>query len=265
MRNQGPSNGSAESRIFLWTILVLAAIYVGLRYAAPLLTKWIGASDHWVPIPVFARVIYMACAVIGALVYVSSDQRRWHQFLGPAVRLLALPQHNIRNPRVLPLWLIPLAVGWFVWLRVMPSGQTPTVVRVQHPTQPDEFAALENPFADLTGEEQESVVREGIVLYQKNCRPCHGTNASGDGPLARGLRLRPVDFTDAGTIATVVESYPFWRIEKGGLGLPDMATPWHSAMPPWGDELKDEDIWRIIMAEYAIAGTEPRQPEGAER
>jgi hypothetical protein len=74
-----------------------------------------------------------------------------------------------------------------------------------------------------------------------------------------------VDFTDPGTIATVVEPYPFWRIKRGALGLPGMATPWHSAMPAWEDELEDDEIWRIIMAEYAIAGREPRVPEGTER
>jgi hypothetical protein len=36
-------------------------------------------------------------------------------------------------------------------------------------------------------------------------------------------------------------------------------------MPPWEDELEDDEIWRIILAEYAIAGREPRVPEGTER
>ena len=36
-------------------------------------------------------------------------------------------------------------------------------------------------------------------------------------------------------------------------------------MPAWKDELTEEDVWKIIMAEYRIAGTEPRKPEGEER
>ncbi len=254
---------SGDPRVLLWTVAVVGGIYIGLRFVLPWVTVWFGVSENPVPIPAFARAIYLACAVMGALVYVSSDEERWRLFLGPVVRLLVFPLDAKRNARLLLLALFPILGGWMAWGMVMPGSQTPAVVRVQHPTQPREFAEAENPFGHLTGEERESVVREGVVLYQKNCRPCHGTNADGNGPLARGQRLRPVNFSDPGTIATVVESYPFWRIQKGGLGLPDMATPWHSAMPPWGEELEDDDIWRIIMAEYAISGTEPRQPEGA--
>ncbi len=105
------------------------------------------------------------------------------------------------------------------------------------------------------------MIEEGRILYQKNCRPCHGTRADGRGPMAQGFRLKPVDFTDPGTIATLVESYPFWRIQTGGLRLPDAATPWDSTMPAWEDELSEEEIWKIIMAEYDIADKEPRKPE----
>ena len=82
--------------------------------------------------------------------------------------------------------------------------------------------------------------------------------------MARGLRLKPADFQDPGTIGTVVESYAFWRIKEGGRGLPMAASPWDSAMPAWKDELSDEEIWKIVMAEYAIAGREPRKPESHE-
>jgi len=102
------------------------------------------------------------------------------------------------------------------------------------------------------------------VLYQKNCRPCHGTTARGDGPMAWGLRLKPVNFVDPGTIATLVEAYLFWRIKDGGPGLRPEASPWDSAMPAWKDELSDEEIWKIIVAEYDTAGVEPRRPEKLE-
>jgi mono/diheme cytochrome c family protein len=108
------------------------------------------------------------------------------------------------------------------------------------------------------------VLEEGRVLYQKNCRPCHGTTAGGDGPMARGFRLKPINFRDPGTIATVVEGYLMWRIKEGGLGLPPEATPWDSAMPVWKDELSDEEIWKIILAGYDTAGMEPRKLEKLE-
>ncbi|MDP7398312.1 MAG: cytochrome c, partial [Lentisphaeria bacterium] len=70
--------------------------------------------------------------------------------------------------------------------------------------------------------------------------------------------LRPVAFTDPGTIATLVEEAVFWRVSEGGIGLPDIATPWDSPMPKWKDELTEEDRWKIIMAIYSDIGMEPR-------
>ncbi len=250
--------------ILPWTVITLLGVYAGLRFGIPWLAVLVGVSATPAPVPKFAMAIYMFCAGLGALVYVSSEDKRWRDFLTPIVRALVIPQDRARGGRLLPLAIVPLLVGWVTWGQIMPSTQSPPEGRIQHPGLPGEFAKLENPFGVLEGPERDAIEREGVVLYQKNCRPCHGTKGAGDGPLARGLRLRPVDFTDPGTIATVVEQYPFWRIQKGGIGLPNVATPWNSAMPAWEDELEPDAIWRIIMAEHGIAGTEPRKPEGLE-
>ena len=102
---------------------------------------------------------------------------------------------------------------------------------------------------------------EGRALYAMNCRPCHGDSVAGDGPLADGFKLRPINFTDNGTIETIVEGYTFWRVANGGPGLPTEATPWDSAMPEWKLNLTEEERWKIIMAEYDLAGKTPRIPE----
>ncbi len=259
------SRSGNDSRVFMRTLVVLAAVYASLRYALPWLPVWIRVAEAPAPVPGFAIGMYMACAISGVLVYLSSAERRWREFLAPIVRTLVDPLGGAGRLRLLGLSLLPVLAGTVVWRQVMPRSQTPTALRVQHPGLPGAYAALKNTVYELPSEAQSAAQREGVVLYQKNCRPCHGAKADGTGPLARGLRLRPVDFTDPGTIATVVESYPYWRIEKGGPGLPGMATPWHSAMPAWKGELEVDDIWRIIVAEYRIAGTEPRKPEGAEQ
>ena len=54
-----------------------------------------------------------------------------------------------------------------------------------------------------------------------NCRACHGDSVAGDGPMADGFKLRPINFTDNGTIETIVEGYTFWRVTNGGPGLAD--------------------------------------------
>ncbi len=51
-------------------------------------------------------------------------------------------------------------------------------------------------------------------------RPCHGGNFDGKGPAARGFNPPPANFADPTTIAMLQESYLFWRIKKGGVGLP---------------------------------------------
>jgi mono/diheme cytochrome c family protein len=102
---------------------------------------------------------------------------------------------------------------------------------------------------------------EGRALYAMNCRPCHGDSVAGDGPMADGFKLRPIDFTDNGTIETIVEGYTFWRVTNGGPGLPTEATPWDSAMPEWKLSLTEEERWKIILAEYDMAQKTPRIPE----
>lgn len=105
---------------------------------------------------------------------------------------------------------------------------------------------------------------EGRALFAMNCRPCHGDSTAGDGPMADGFKLRPINFTDTGTIETIVEGYTFWRVTTGGAGLPTEATPWDSAMPTWNLSLTEEERWKIIMAEYDLAQKTPRIPEKLE-
>ncbi|OGI06927.1 MAG: hypothetical protein A3F80_05895 [Candidatus Melainabacteria bacterium RIFCSPLOWO2_12_FULL_35_11] len=104
---------------------------------------------------------------------------------------------------------------------------------------------------------------EGRILYEMNCRPCHGDSVAGDGPMADGFKLRPINFTDNGTIETIVEGYTFWRVSTGGRGLPKEATPWDSAMLVWQIDLTEEERWKIIMAEYDLSQKTARIPEKA--
>ncbi len=107
-------------------------------------------------------------------------------------------------------------------------------------------------------------IEEGRVLFMINCRPCHGTKAMGDGPMSLGQRRAPAEFTGVETIATLVEGAVFWRVNKGGVGLPREGAPWESAMPRWELDLSADEIWKVILAEYDLAGNSPRQPEKLE-
>jgi len=86
---------------------------------------------------------------------------------------------------------------------------------------------------------------------------------AGDGIFAHGLDPIPANFQDATTIAMLQEGYLFWRIAKGGPGLPDESTPWLSAMPAWELFLTEDEIWDVILFLYDYTGHRPRAREEA--
>src|SRR2546425_12169100 len=74
----------------------------------------------------------------------------------------------------------------------------------------------------------------------------------------------PANFQDNGTIAQLTESFVFWRVAKGGPGLPREGTPWNSAMPRWEDFLSEREIWSVILFLYDQTGWKPRTWEKVE-
>lgn len=236
-------------------------------------------------LPNAAVIMYVTLLVIGVALYITYNDEKLNEFVCTVTEFLrGKPGETTYNTiRIVVLVIIPLLIGWSIYSFKAPKSQSPTGLRIAHPTIPGKYEKLENPLrnpedeivkkfieeenmGDISLEEArgllvEKYMDDGRVLYQINCRPCHGSKADGAGPMAGGFRLKPVDFRDPGTIATVVESYAFWRVTEGGPKLPVQSTPWDSAMPIWGDELTDDEKWKIIMAEYDTAGVEPRIPE----
>lgn len=277
--------------LFWSTLIWLAATWLALTYGLPYLSMWVTGLGQPLPIPGAAMVMYVTVALVGALVYITISDESIQEFLGPVFAFLRgpdpyAPRFRVKRlARLALLLLFPFGAGGLVYSRAAPGVQSPTLLRLQHPTIPGAFERLSNPFREpsdgivkkwiaekkFTGSPEEArrafldqVLYEGRLIYQINCRPCHGTTAGGDGPMARGFRLKPINFRDAGTIATLVEGYLVWRIKEGGPGLPSVSTPWDSAMPAWKNELTDEEIWKIVLAEYDTAGVEPRKPEKRE-
>ena len=95
-------------------------------------------------------------------------------------------------------------------------------------------------------------------VYVQNCVPCHGDLLDGAGHYAHAFNPLPADFTSNGTIAQLTESYVFWRIAKGGPGLPKEGAPWNSAMPAWEEILSEREIWAVILYLYDQTGRTPR-------
>lgn len=169
------------------------------------------------------------------------------------------------------LVLLPALVAFVAYGRVKPSLAAPPSFRAIHPAPPGsisfkgktiQLAGLENPLRS-DGAPIERHYEEGKRIYYQNCLACHGDLLNGRGHYALGLNPEPADFQDVGTIAQLTESYVFWRIAKGGPGLPNEGGPWNSAMPAWENYLGENEIWSVIVFLYQQSGKTPRTWEEA--
>jgi mono/diheme cytochrome c family protein len=81
-----------------------------------------------------------------------------------------------------------------------------------------------------------SVVRGGIV-YRTYCVLCHGSDGKGDGRAAKMYHPKPANLT----VSPFNDEYKELIIRRGGTGVGRSAF-----MPPWGDELSDEQIHDLV-------------------
>jgi mono/diheme cytochrome c family protein len=235
-----------------------AALLLLAAYVIILVIGWISA-----PVPKTVVIQYLFTALVGVLVFVSDNEQRWTRFKEPIRRTMVEPER--RGLRTSLLVALPVLVGWMTYQQVRPSVSAPAALRSVHPASPVritfrgqqmDLATLENPLRQ-TGDLQEHYAAGKRVYYQ-NCLPCHGDLLDGRGHFAHGFNPTPLPF-DGSTIAQLRESFVFWRIAKGGLGLPKEGAPWNSAMPVWEDFLTEEEIWQVIVFLYEQTGLQPRR------
>ena len=226
--------------------ILLVAVFLVLKFGLPLITA---------PLPMSLIWLYLFLTTVGIVVYGTLSAESTEALLGPIFRFLGGEGLNgsAKLARLAVLVLVPLLVGWQTYSELVPSSQPPAENRTIHPAPPGEFVGLANPVPNTP----ENVMM-GKGLFSAFCSPCHGAKFNGNGPASDGFNPPPANFVDPGTIAQLQESYLFWRIKKGGVGLNVEGHPWKSAMPRWEVELPDEWIWKIIMAEYAGSGQKPR-------
>jgi mono/diheme cytochrome c family protein len=98
------------------------------------------------------------------------------------------------------------------------------------PSQAQESSSLPRDGADA------AVVRGGIV-YRTYCVLCHGAGGKGDGRAAKMYTPRPADLTNS----PFPDAYKEMIIRGGGASVGRS-----SFMPPWGDELTDEQISDLV-------------------
>ena len=242
---------------FFQVILVLLVSFVTFRF---------GIRP---PVPRSVLTLYMAIVVVAVLVYASSDSDSWGAFLQPIRSTLV--DDSKRPIRLALMILLPTLIGYYAYTQASQRIEAPPELRAVHPAPPGsisfrgktiDIGGLENPLRKDTANFQK-YVREGGEIYSKDCLYCHGDQLDGKGHFSHGFNPPPANFTDPGTIAMLQESYLFWRIAKGGPGLPKESAPWNSAMPAWEDRLSEEEIWKTILYLYEAAGVQPRRWEAS--
>jgi len=239
-----------------WFFAWIAAVYTVLQWGFA------------VPIPQSVVKLYMGIVTLALLAYVTSDRERLRGFWEPLRAFLT-------EKRFLPLLVlvalaIPAAVAAKIYLDLTAEPVPPAFGRTVHPAppeqitvhdQPVDLVTITNPYRRLQESDPDAFARhvaEGRRVYYQNCFYCHGDLMRGEGLFAHGLNPIPTNFQDPGTIAQLQESFLFWRISKGGPGLPTEGGPWASAMPAWEKFLSEEEMWDVILFLYDFTGQSPR-------
>ncbi len=97
------------------------------------------------------------------------------------------------------------------------------------------YASLSNPLPRTAKN-----VSAGRQLYGQNCAACHGPQGLGDGPAGKSLNPPPTSLIGPRQMPMVGDGYLDWTIAEGG-------GPVGSAMPPFKNVLKPNDIWKVVL------------------
>jgi mono/diheme cytochrome c family protein len=248
-----------RTSLLMWAAAWWLGIYVLLRFG------------FTVPIPASVISLYMGIISIAILAYVSSSQERREEVSRPLVRFMTDKRYTVLL--VATVVAIPALAAASVYVRMHVPLEPPFFPRTIHPASPSEITvhdkkidldAGENPFRQLetsNPEEFRKHVENGRRIYYRNCVFCHGDTMAANGMFVHGLDPIPTNFNE--TIAQLRETFLFWRIAKGGPGLPDEGGPWDTAMPAWEKLLKEEEMWEAILFLYDFTGQKPRAKEEA--
>ena len=243
---------------FTQAVLIFVLAFVVLRFGIRPPAPWSVLRE------------YLFIIALALLVFVSSDRDSWRDFVRPL--RLTFTDPRFRVLRTALVVLVPLVLGYYAYTQAAAKPQAPPELRAVHPAPPGSIqfrgkeiniAGVENPLRRNPADFARHVAA-GRDVYVRNCVFCHGDNLDGKGEFAYGFNPPPADFEDPGTIAMLQEAYLFWRIAKGGPGLPKESTPWNSVMPRWEERLTEEQIWQVIMFLYDFTGQQPRRWEAAE-
>jgi hypothetical protein len=234
-----------------------------------MVTVWVILSFGFTaPVPDSVIKIYMGIAALSLLAYLSSDRERLESATKPLVAFMTERRYM---PYLLAMVVaIPAAIMANLYFGLTAPPSEPAFGRTIHPEPPDQIVVLDepvnlvtanNPFRSLESSDPERFaehVANGRRVYYENCFYCHGDLMRGDGMYAEYLNPIPTNFHSTGTIEQLQESFLFWRIAKGGPGMPPAGLPWDSAMPAWENFITQEEMWDAVLFLYDFTNRRPR-------
>lgn len=245
--------------VVAWMVIWWLAIYFALSY---------GVNP---PLPASIIGMFMFIVSLALAAYLTTNTEDMEAAKSAFVNFIVDPRYAL--PLILVMIGLPVVSAYNVYSGMTQQPQPPLSTRTIHPPPPPSITFKgktidliedENPYRALKTDnpaEFAKHVENGRRVYFQNCVYCHGDNMAGKGIFAHGFDPIPANFRDPTTIAMLQESYIFWRVAKGGPGLPAEATPWLSAMPAWEKFLSEEEIWDVIIFMYEFTNQEPRAKE----
>jgi cbb3-type cytochrome c oxidase subunit II len=81
-------------------------------------------------------------------------------------------------------------------------------------------------------------IQAGKETWTRECLPCHGDAATGEGPYRRNIEPVPPSFTDKSHYDPFTDGDYFWRISEG--------VPW-TAMPTWKVQYTETQRWQLVV------------------
>ncbi len=232
------------------------------------------------PSPSSIVLLYGGTAFIALLIYATSTEESLKSVWTPLQTIMVNPSK--RNTLYVLLVAIPGLVAWQTYVGNLPSTVAPPRIRSVHPpppntikiqtpgmTDPHEFNVIkgDSPVRHLEEDDPAAfaeAISRGKTVYYENCYYCHGDTLGADGHFAAAVNPRPANFLDPGVLPQLQEAFLFWRVAKGGPGMPDAGSPWDSSMPAWEKFISEDDMWKVIAFLYDYTGYKPRAAESVE-
>jgi mono/diheme cytochrome c family protein len=95
---------------------------------------------------------------------------------------------------------------------------------------PEEYRALPNPVPPSP-----EAAANGRVIYERQCRSCHGDTGKGDGKMSSYIKPAPKDLSMPELQDKMTDGEVFYKITYG-----------RSPMPQFKQKLSDQERWHLV-------------------